>query len=77
MAELREKSYNTLPRVVMRTSPYLWPVPKHVTKLAEGQYCHKEKNATAQDIGLVQLVVGKYKKIELVESMNKNKACLS
>jgi hypothetical protein len=53
------------------------PVPKHVKKLAKGQYCPKEKNSTEQDIGLVQLVVGKYKKIELVECMNKNKACFS
>jgi hypothetical protein len=77
MAELHEKSDNTLRGVIMCTSPYLWPVPKHVKKLAKGQYCPKEKNSTAQDIGLVQLVAGKYKKIELVESTNKNKACRS
>jgi hypothetical protein len=58
-------------------SPYPWLVRKHVKKLAKGQYCPKEKNSTAQDIGLVQLVVGKYKKIELVENMNKDTACLS
>jgi hypothetical protein len=76
MAEHREKSNNTLRGVVMWTSPYPWPVPKHVKKFAWAQYCPKEKNSTAHDIGLVQLVVGKYKKIELVESTNKNKACL-
>jgi hypothetical protein len=59
----------------MWMNPYPWPTPKHVEKLATGQ-CHpKEKNTTTQQIGLVQLVVGKYKKIELVENMNKNKAC--
>jgi hypothetical protein len=77
MAELRENSINTLRRVVRWTNPYLWPIPKHVTKLAMGRYYPKEKNSTAQQIGLVQMVVGKYKKIELVESTNKNKACLS
>jgi hypothetical protein len=77
MAERCAKSNNTLRGVVMWTSPYPLPVPKHVKKLAKGQYCPKEKNLNAQDIGLVQLVVGKYKNIELVESMNKNKACLS
>jgi hypothetical protein len=44
-------------------------------KLATGQYHPKEKNTTTQQIGLVQLVAGKYKKIELVENTNKNKAC--
>jgi hypothetical protein len=34
MAELCEKSNNTLRGVVMWTSPYLWLIPKHVTKLA-------------------------------------------
>jgi hypothetical protein len=77
MAEIREKSSNALRGVVMWTSPSPWPVPKHVKKLAKGQYCPKEKNLTAQDIELVQLVVGMYKNIELVESTNKNKACLS
>jgi hypothetical protein len=38
MAELRAKSKNTLRRVVMWTSQYPWPVPKHVKKLAMGQY---------------------------------------
>jgi hypothetical protein len=76
-AELCAKSNNTLRGVVMWTSQYPWPVPKHVKKLAKDQYCPKEKNSTAQDIGLIQLVVGKYKKIELVDSTNKNKACLS
>jgi hypothetical protein len=42
-----------------------------------GRYYIKEKNSAAQQIGLVQMVVGKYKKIEQVESMNKNKACHS
>jgi hypothetical protein len=41
-----------------------------------GRYYPKEKNPTVQQIGLVELVVGKYKNIELVESMNKNKVCL-
>jgi hypothetical protein len=57
--------------------PVPWPIPKHVTKLAMGRYYTREKNSAAQQSGLVQLVVGKYTKIELVESMNKNKACLS
>jgi hypothetical protein len=52
MAELHEKSNNTLRGVVMWMSLYQWPVPKHVKKLAKGQYCPKEKNSTAQDIGL-------------------------
>jgi hypothetical protein len=42
-----------------------------------GRYYPKEKYSAAQQNGLVQMVVGKNKKIELVESMNKNKACLS
>jgi hypothetical protein len=46
-----------------------------VTTLATGQYHSKEKNTTAQQIVLVQLVVGKYKKIERVDNKNKNKAC--
>jgi hypothetical protein len=63
--------------VTMRMNPYPWLTPKQVTKLAMGWYYPKEKNSTAQLIGLVQLIVGKYTKIEIVESTNKNKACLS
>jgi hypothetical protein len=70
MAELHVKSNNTLCGVVMWKNPYPWPTPKHVNKLATGQYNPKEKNTTAQRIGLVQLGVGKYKKIELVENTN-------
>jgi hypothetical protein len=69
MAELHAKSNNTLCGVVMWTNPYPWPTPKHMTKLATGQYCPNEKKTTAEQIGLVQLVVGKYKKIELVENI--------
>jgi hypothetical protein len=76
MAKLCEKFNNTLRGVVMWMSPYPWPIPKHVTKLGMGRYYPKEMNLAAQQIGLVQMVVGKYKKIELVESTNKNKACL-
>jgi hypothetical protein len=51
MAELHEKSNNTLRGVVMWTSQYQWPVPKHVRKLAKGQYCPTEKNSTAKRLG--------------------------
>jgi hypothetical protein len=66
MDELCEKSNYTLHGVVMWMSPSPWPIPKHVTKLAMGWYYPKEMNSVAQQIGLVQMVVGKYKKIELV-----------
>jgi hypothetical protein len=72
MTEIHVKSNNTLRGVVVWTYPYPylypWPTPKHVTKLATGQYHPKENNTTAQQIALAQLVVSKYKKIELVEN---------
>jgi hypothetical protein len=52
--------------------------PQALDNASYGSY-PKEMNLTAQHIGLVQIVVGKYKykNIEIVDSMNKNKACLT
>jgi hypothetical protein len=50
--------------------PYTWPVHKQVDKYVTGQYEPKAKNARTQDIGLVQLMVGKHQKIEVVTNMN-------
>jgi hypothetical protein len=37
----------------------------------------KKNKTTTQDIGLIQLVAGKYKKIELIMNTKKNEACLT
>jgi hypothetical protein len=70
LLELCEKTNNTLRRVVNWTDPNTWPWHKHVDKYIMGQYDTKVKNSATQDIGLVQLMVGKYKKVEVVTNTN-------
>jgi hypothetical protein len=57
-------------RAVKWTDPYMWPVHKQVDKYVTGQYKPKEKNSRTQDIGLVQLMVGKYQKIKVITNTN-------
>jgi hypothetical protein len=47
-----------------------------VEKYVTGQYEPKVKNMFTHDIGLVQLMVNKYKKIEVVTNTNRFMACL-
>jgi hypothetical protein len=57
--------------VVKWTDPYTWPVHKQVNKYVTGQYEPKDKNSRTQDIGLVQFVVGMYKKVEVNARINR------
>jgi hypothetical protein len=66
LLELREKTNNTMHRAVKWTDPNMWPVHKQEDKYIMGRYEPKAKNSVTQDIRLVQLMVGKYKKVEVV-----------
>jgi hypothetical protein len=77
LLELREKTQDTMRGAVKWTDPYTWPVRKQVDKYVTGQYEPKEKNSRTQDIGLVQLVVGTYKKVEVNVRTNQFEARLT
>jgi hypothetical protein len=64
--ELREKTQGTMHGAFKWMDPYMWPVRKQVDKYVAGQYELKVKNSRTQDIGLVQLMLGKYQKIEVL-----------
>jgi hypothetical protein len=71
LLELREKTQDTMCGAVKGMNPYMWPVRRQVDKYVTGQYEPKEKNWRTQDIGLVQFVVGTYKKVEVNVRMNR------
>jgi hypothetical protein len=77
LQELHEKTQDTMSRAVKWTDPYMWPVRKQVNKYVTGQYEPKVKNSRTQDIGLVQLVVGTYKKVKDTTNKNRFVACLT
>jgi hypothetical protein len=71
LLEHREKTQDTMRGAVKWTDPYMWPVRKQVNKYVTGQYEPQEKNSRTQDIGLVQFVVGTYKKVEVNAHTNR------
>jgi hypothetical protein len=77
LLELCEKTQDTMRRAVKWTDPYTWPVRKQVDKYVTGQYEPKVKNSRTQYIGLVQLMVGKYQKIEVISNTNRFVASLT
>jgi hypothetical protein len=51
-----------------------WPERTYINQYEIGHYEPKTENTTAQNIGQIRLLVGKYKKIELIVNTNRFRA---
>jgi hypothetical protein len=68
--ELREKTKSTM-RGKLYWKEHVWPERTYIDQYKVGRYEPKTENTAAQTIGQIRLLVGKYKKIEVV--VNKNR----
>jgi hypothetical protein len=68
--ELREKTKSTM-RGALYWKAAAWPERTYVNQYEIGHYEPKSENSTAQNMGQIRLLVGKYKKIEVVVNTNR------
>jgi hypothetical protein len=68
--ELRQKTKSTM-RGTLYWKESAWPERKYINQYKVGHYEPKTENTTAQNIVQIRLLVGKYKKVEVVMNTNR------
>jgi hypothetical protein len=68
--ELREKTKSTM-RGMLYWDENAWPERTYIDQYEVGHYEPKIENTSTQNIGQIRLLVGKYKKIEVVVNTNR------
>jgi hypothetical protein len=68
--ELREKTKSTMRRTLY-WEENAWPERTYIDQYDMGHYQPKTENTSSQNIGQIRLLVGKYKKIEVVVNTNR------
>jgi hypothetical protein len=68
--ELQEKTKSTM-RGALYWEEIAWPERTYIDQYKVGHYEPKTENTSTQNIGQIRLLVGKYKKIEVVVNTNR------